>query len=163
MSSSVFLFQFQSSFNEIPNRSEIPIPKISSCHPLLATSSHPGVDDNPQILVANAFKARAALKDPQYILNVGDNFYWGGIEKTCGEPMNKRLGHSMAIVVLKGSTERLKIFMDGSRCWWNMLRERSCVWMLEDMGFFEMSLKLSWRFENKRKGSLGAMEGVHEA
>ena len=24
-----------------------------------------GVDDNPQILVANAFKARAALKDPQ--------------------------------------------------------------------------------------------------
>ncbi|CAK9108272.1 unnamed protein product [Durusdinium trenchii] len=49
----------------------------------------PGVDDNPQILVAEAFKARAALKDPQYILNVGDNFYWGGIEKTCGEPMNK--------------------------------------------------------------------------
>ena len=48
-----------------------------------------GVDDNPQILVANAFKARAALKDPQYILNVGDNFYWGGIDKTCGEPMNK--------------------------------------------------------------------------
>ena len=38
----------------------------------------PGVDDNPQILVANAFKARAALNDPQYILNVGDNFYWGG-------------------------------------------------------------------------------------
>ena len=52
----------------------------------------PGVDDNPQILVANAFKARAALKDPQYILNVGDNFYWGGIEKTCGEPMNKTFG-----------------------------------------------------------------------
>ena len=51
-----------------------------------------GVDDNPQILVANAFKARAALKDPQYILNVGDNFYWGGIEKTCGEPMNKTFG-----------------------------------------------------------------------
>ncbi|CAJ1352793.1 unnamed protein product [Effrenium voratum] len=48
-----------------------------------------GVDDQPQILVANAFKARAALKDPQYILNVGDNFYWGGIEKTCGFPMNK--------------------------------------------------------------------------
>ena len=50
------------------------------------------MDDNPQILVANAFKARAALKDPQYILNVGDNFYWGGIEKTCGEPMNKTFG-----------------------------------------------------------------------
>mmetsp|Transcript_10147 Transcript_10147/g.18907 ORF Transcript_10147/g.18907 Transcript_10147/m.18907 type:complete len:622 (-) Transcript_10147:20-1885(-) len=48
-----------------------------------------GVDDQPQMLVANAFKARAALKDPQYILNVGDNFYWGGIEKTCGTPMNQ--------------------------------------------------------------------------
>mmetsp|Transcript_78290 Transcript_78290/g.123212 ORF Transcript_78290/g.123212 Transcript_78290/m.123212 type:complete len:550 (+) Transcript_78290:87-1736(+) len=47
-----------------------------------------GVDDKPQLLVAEAFKERAALKDPQYILNVGDNFYWGGIEKTCGFPMN---------------------------------------------------------------------------
>ena len=48
-----------------------------------------GVDSQPQILVAEAFKERAALKDPDYILNVGDNFYWGGIEKTCGEPMDK--------------------------------------------------------------------------
>jgi len=44
------------------------------------------VDDNPQILVANAFKARAALKDPQYILNVGDNFYWGALRKPAGNP-----------------------------------------------------------------------------
>mmetsp|Transcript_35700 Transcript_35700/g.66491 ORF Transcript_35700/g.66491 Transcript_35700/m.66491 type:complete len:564 (-) Transcript_35700:263-1954(-) len=49
----------------------------------------PGVDDQPQLLVAEAFKARAAEVDPQYILNVGDNFYWGGIEKTCGTPMNQ--------------------------------------------------------------------------
>mmetsp|Transcript_2876 Transcript_2876/g.6516 ORF Transcript_2876/g.6516 Transcript_2876/m.6516 type:complete len:563 (+) Transcript_2876:71-1759(+) len=48
-----------------------------------------GVDDQPQLLVAEAFKERAALVDPQYILNVGDNFYWGGIEKTCGTPMNQ--------------------------------------------------------------------------
>ncbi|CAE8632055.1 unnamed protein product [Polarella glacialis] len=46
-----------------------------------------GVDDQPQILVANAFKARFSLINPQYILNVGDNFYWGGIEKNCGTPM----------------------------------------------------------------------------
>jgi len=48
-----------------------------------------GVDDQPQILVANAFKARASLMKPDYILNVGDNFYWGGIEKNCGTPMGQ--------------------------------------------------------------------------
>mmetsp|Transcript_67589 Transcript_67589/g.200989 ORF Transcript_67589/g.200989 Transcript_67589/m.200989 type:complete len:619 (-) Transcript_67589:131-1987(-) len=48
-----------------------------------------GVDDRPQLLVANALKARAAEKDPQFLLNVGDNFYWGGIEKTCGTPMDE--------------------------------------------------------------------------
>lgn len=48
-----------------------------------------GVDDQPQTLVANALRARASKKDPQYILNVGDNFYWGGIEKTCGTPMDE--------------------------------------------------------------------------
>eukprot|EP00933_Yihiella_yeosuensis_P073612 TRINITY_DN8231_c1_g1_i2.p1 TRINITY_DN8231_c1_g1~~TRINITY_DN8231_c1_g1_i2.p1 ORF type:complete len:577 (+),score=122.18 TRINITY_DN8231_c1_g1_i2:1402-3132(+) len=48
-----------------------------------------GVDDNAQKLVAKAFKERAAQMQPQFILNVGDNFYWGGIEKTCGTPMNE--------------------------------------------------------------------------
>ena len=60
------------------------------------------MDDNPQILVANAFKARAALKDPSYILNVGDNFYWGGIEKTCGEPMNKTFGQNLEVLNFTG-------------------------------------------------------------
>uniref|UniRef100_A0A7S1WDN4 Calcineurin-like phosphoesterase domain-containing protein n=1 Tax=Alexandrium catenella TaxID=2925 RepID=A0A7S1WDN4_ALECA len=48
----------------------------------------PGVDENPQLLVANVFRARAAKNNPEYILNVGDNFYWGGIETTCGKPMS---------------------------------------------------------------------------
>lgn len=49
----------------------------------------PGVDDQPQQLVASALRARAALKDPTLLLNVGDNFYWGGIEKKCGTPMDE--------------------------------------------------------------------------
>ncbi|CAE8630818.1 unnamed protein product [Polarella glacialis] len=48
-----------------------------------------GVDNQPQLLVAEALKHRASQVDPQYILNVGDNFYWGGIEKNCGTPMGE--------------------------------------------------------------------------
>lgn len=49
----------------------------------------PAIDGQAQLLVAAAFRARAAKNNPQYILNVGDNFYWGGIEKTCGTSMSE--------------------------------------------------------------------------
>jgi len=44
-----------------------------------------GIDDKAQYLVADAFNARAKMIEPRYILNVGDNFYWGGIEERCGK------------------------------------------------------------------------------
>lgn len=59
-----------------------------ACHP--GCGFEEGVDTQPQQLVAKAFNDRAQLKQPKYILNVGDNFYWGGIEKTCGTtPMSE--------------------------------------------------------------------------
>lgn len=42
-----------------------------------------GIDDKAQILVANVMKARAGSSNPQYVLNVGDNFYWAGIREQC--------------------------------------------------------------------------------
>jgi len=48
-----------------------------------------GVDDQPQQLVASALRERSGLNAPDFLLNVGDNFYWGGIEKNCGTPMSQ--------------------------------------------------------------------------
>jgi len=39
--------------------------------------------------VAEQMSKRALVNEPDYILNVGDNFYWGGIEKKCGTPMDQ--------------------------------------------------------------------------
>lgn len=57
------------------------------CNPLCGFAR--GVDDQPQLRVAEKFLQRAAAHDPKLILNVGDNFYWGGIAKKCGHPMNQ--------------------------------------------------------------------------
>lgn len=43
-----------------------------------------GLDDWAQHVVRDRIRERAAVVRPEYFLNVGDNFYWGGVEATCG-------------------------------------------------------------------------------
>eukprot|EP00411_Alexandrium_monilatum_P000547 CAMPEP_0175198178 /NCGR_PEP_ID=MMETSP0093-20121207/8394_1 /TAXON_ID=311494 /ORGANISM="Alexandrium monilatum, Strain CCMP3105" /LENGTH=448 /DNA_ID=CAMNT_0016491165 /DNA_START=112 /DNA_END=1456 /DNA_ORIENTATION=- len=47
-----------------------------------------GVDNKAQMLVATAFNERAERNAPKFVLNVGDNFYYGGLEVDCGVPMD---------------------------------------------------------------------------
>jgi len=44
------------------------------------------VDDRAQMLVRDQMRKRAPASKPAYFLNVGDNFYWSGVEDHCGVP-----------------------------------------------------------------------------
>jgi len=48
-----------------------------------------GVDDRAQFNVRDAMVGRAGSSLPDYVLNVGDNFYWAGVEEHCNSgPIN---------------------------------------------------------------------------
>jgi hypothetical protein len=42
-----------------------------------------GLDDFPQQQVAAVMAQRAMWVDPDYVINVGDNFYWAGVDQEC--------------------------------------------------------------------------------
>jgi hypothetical protein len=42
------------------------------------------IDRHPQLLVRDQMRIRAFASNPDYILNVGDDFYWQGINSLCG-------------------------------------------------------------------------------
>lgn len=46
-----------------------------------------GVDDTAQLRVAAQMQRRAVTSRPDYVLNMGDNFYWGGVTAMCGATM----------------------------------------------------------------------------
>lgn len=55
-----------------------------------------GGEEYAQFSVANVFKARAKMFDPQYVLNVGDNFYVEGLESNCYSPPGDEIGATSA-------------------------------------------------------------------
>lgn len=50
-----------------------------------------GADDSAQQKVAEQMQIRANATNPDYIINVGDNFYWGGVKTHCGAPTFKHI------------------------------------------------------------------------
>jgi hypothetical protein len=62
----------------------------------------------------------AEMKNPDYILNVGDNFYWGGIEIDCGStPMSQISGtaRSWAHCLFKIPSGNGKITIFNGKLW----------------------------------------------
>mmetsp|Transcript_114971 Transcript_114971/g.245513 ORF Transcript_114971/g.245513 Transcript_114971/m.245513 type:complete len:476 (-) Transcript_114971:40-1467(-) len=76
-----------------PSKSSVPVPadKRSPKFPGFARTFVNGVDDVAQLRVASQMKRRAPTSKPDYILNMGDNFYWGGIKTRCGSPAYKHV------------------------------------------------------------------------
>uniref|UniRef100_A0A7S0A4V5 Calcineurin-like phosphoesterase domain-containing protein n=1 Tax=Pyrodinium bahamense TaxID=73915 RepID=A0A7S0A4V5_9DINO len=62
----------------------VPVDHRGKSFPGTARDFVRGVDNCAQQRVAEQMKHRAVTRNPDYILNAGDNFYWGGIQTLCG-------------------------------------------------------------------------------
>lgn len=62
----------------------IPADKRSKLFPHFHRPFLTGVDDRAQLRVAAQMRVWAEKYDPDMVLNVGDNFYWGGLAGVCG-------------------------------------------------------------------------------
>jgi len=73
--------------------STIPVPadKRSKKFPAFHRKFVNDVDDYAQIRVAAQMKLRAPISKPDYILNMGDSFYWGGVDGVCGTPATQHM------------------------------------------------------------------------
>eukprot|EP00419_Tripos_fusus_P040221 CAMPEP_0172790604 /NCGR_PEP_ID=MMETSP1074-20121228/208049_1 /TAXON_ID=2916 /ORGANISM="Ceratium fusus, Strain PA161109" /LENGTH=622 /DNA_ID=CAMNT_0013627655 /DNA_START=57 /DNA_END=1924 /DNA_ORIENTATION=- len=63
-----------------------PFPADRTVFPSHARHFVGDVDNRAQQRVALEMQKRAGWAHPEYILNVGDNFYWGGVNSHCGAP-----------------------------------------------------------------------------
>eukprot|EP00931_Biecheleriopsis_adriatica_P091828 TRINITY_DN656_c0_g1_i1.p1 TRINITY_DN656_c0_g1~~TRINITY_DN656_c0_g1_i1.p1 ORF type:complete len:684 (+),score=125.93 TRINITY_DN656_c0_g1_i1:91-2052(+) len=62
----------------------IPADHTNTHDPHKRRSLNWAVDRNAQQRVAGAFNARGKIRNPDYVINVGDNFYWAGVNCPCG-------------------------------------------------------------------------------
>lgn len=74
-----------------PGGPPVPADHRSAHFPLHARRFVVGVDDAAQLRVAARMKERANVSRPDYVLNAGDNFYWGGITTHCGQPASEHV------------------------------------------------------------------------
>lgn len=80
----VFVIGDWGGLSSSPGKAPMPADHRSKRFPTRARDFVVGVDDRAQQRVARQMMLRAIAKAPDYVLNVGDSFYWGGIRAKCG-------------------------------------------------------------------------------